>query len=278
MAIKLIACDAPEFFQFSIQDPASSSLEGMIFFHNYLLFFLIAIGTTVFWFLHEIILHFEKSKNIRSRIFTHSNLLEIFWTIFPSIILLLIAIPSFSLLYSLDDLINPALTLKIIGHQWFWSYEYSDPFLIDSTIYQNGIFFDSYLKTSSDLTGGMFRLLETDNRVMLPILLHIRLLITSSDVLHSWAVPSFGIKVDACPGRLSEASLFIKREGTFFGQCSEICGVNHAFMPIVVQAISKTNFLSWRLSKIDFFSNTKPLEHFSTNLHILANFLLTTTN
>ncbi len=270
MSIKLMSCDAPEFYQLTIQDPASSALEGMIYFHNYLLFFLIAIGVTVFWFLYEIIVRFSKVENSSAQIFTHSNLLEIFWTIFPSIILLLIAIPSFSLLYSLDDLINPSLTLKIIGHQWFWSYEYSDPFLVDSNTYKNGIFFDSYIKTTSDLTAGMFRLLETDNRIILPILLHIRLLITSSDVLHSWAVPSFGIKVDACPGRLSEASLFIKREGVFFGQCSEICGVNHAFMPIVVQSISKNNFLNWRISKIDLFSNIKLTEEFLTNKHIVA--------
>ena len=138
------------------------------------------------------------------------------------------------------------MTLKIVGHQWYWSYEYSDFSDNDKSVN-----FDSYMITTNDLTLGAFRLLETDNRVVLPTNTHIRLLITSADVLHSWAVPSFGIKIDACPGRLSQASLFVKREGLFFGQCSEICGINHGFMPIAVKCVNVDNFVSWISTKLE---------------------------
>ena len=143
-------------------------------------------------------------------------------------------------------IIDPEISLKIIGHQWYWSYEISDFSLINSDIE-----FDSYMLSSDDLTLGAFRLLEVDNRVILPIKTHIRLLITAADVLHCWAIPSFGIKVDACPGRLNQASLFIKRQGVYYGQCSEICGVNHGFMPIVVRAVSINTFVKWITSKLD---------------------------
>ena len=151
-------------------------------------------------------------------------------------------------LYSLDELIDPSVTLKIIGHQWYWSYEYSDY----SNIYDNeSLNFDSYMISTSDLTLGSFRLLEVDNRIVLPINTHIRVLITAADVLHSWAIPSFGIKVDACPGRLSQCSLFIKRSGLFFGQCSEICGINHGFMPIAIKSVPADTFISWITTKLE---------------------------
>ena len=161
---------------------------------------------------------------------------------------MLIAVPSFGLLYSLDELIDPTVTLKVVGHQWYWSYEYSDYATLEGGESLN---FDSYMIATEDLTHGSFRLLEVDNRVILPVNTHIRVLVTAADVLHSWAVPSFGIKVDACPGRLSQASLFIKREGTYYGQCSEICGVNHGFMPIVVKGVSVDNFVTWSAAKLD---------------------------
>jgi cytochrome c oxidase subunit 2 len=175
-------------------------------------------------------------------------LLEIVWTIIPALILVLIAVPSFALLYSLDEILDPQITLKIVGHQWYWSYEYSDYLTTQS---DEGFGFDSYLLSADDLTPGAFRLLEVDNRVVLPVNTHIRLLVSAADVLHSWAVPSFGIKVDACPGRLSQASLFIKREGVYYGQCSEICGVNHGFMPIVVKGVSVDTFVTWIAAKLD---------------------------
>lgn len=241
-------CDSPEHWQFGMQDPATPVMEGMIYFHNYLAFFLIVICVVVFWMLYVIFTNFEHSVNPTPTRFTHSSVLEIVWTIIPAVVLLLIAIPSFALLYSLDELVDPVLTLKVVGHQWYWSYEYSDYATLEGG---DTINFDSYMVPESDLVIGSFRLLEVDNRVILPINTHIRVLVTSSDVLHSWAIPSFGIKVDATPGRLSQASLFIKREGVYYGQCSEICGVNHAFMPIVVRGTTTNRFIEWISVKLD---------------------------
>jgi len=244
----LSLCDAPEAWQINLQDPATPEVEGMLFFHNYLLLFLTIISIFVVWMLYIVIIKFNEVVNSKPQKFTHYSLLEIIWTAIPAFILLLMAIPSFSLLYALDELIDPSLTLKIIGHQWYWSYEYSD--YSNATMGQ-GINFDSYIVSTDELTRGAFRLLEVDNRIILPILTHIRLLITSVDVLHSWAVPSFGIKVDACPGRLSQASLFLKRDGVFYGQCSEICGVNHGFMPITVAGVTPNAFLTWVCESIE---------------------------
>jgi cytochrome c oxidase subunit 2 len=244
-------CDGPEKWQLGVQDPATPAMEGMLYFHNYLVFFLILIGSFVFWMLYQVLINYNEFVNTTSNKFTHSSLLEIVWTIVPAAVLVLIAIPSFSLLYSTEELIDPSLTLKVIGHQWYWSYEYSD-----FVEYSDGesINFDSYMLSSSDLPLGSFRLLEVDNRVILPINTHIRVLVTAADVLHSWAVPSFGFKIDACPGRLSQGALFIKREGVFYGQCSEICGVNHGFMPIVIKSVVKDNFINWVSKKVETFN------------------------
>lgn len=169
---------------------------------------------------------------------THGVILEIVWTLIPVVILIGIAIPSFALLYSIDEIIDPSLTLKITGHQWYWSYEYTD--------YENEkIMFDSYMIPENELVIGERRLLEVDRKVWLPVNTYIRLLITAVDVLHAWAIPAFGIKMDAIPGRLNQVSLFIKREGIFYGQCSELCGVNHGFMPIAVKSVSLDIFEIW---------------------------------
>ena len=151
----------------------------------------------------------------------------------------------------MDEVIDPIITLKVIGNQWYWSYEYSD----NLEFSDESLIFDSYMVQEDDLLIGQFRLLEVDNRVIVPTNSHIRVLITASDVLHSWAIPSLGIKLDACPGRLNQTSMFIKREGVFYGQCSEICGVNHAFMPIVVEAVSLEDYLTWLKNKINFNVN-----------------------
>lgn len=147
----------------------------------------------------------------------------------------------FALLYAVDEIIDPALTLKVVGHQWYWSYEYSD-YADDSG---SGVQFDSYRVPDADLEEGNLRLLEVDNRVVLPVDTHVRLIVTAADVLHCWTVPSFGVKRDACPGRLNQASVFIKREGVFYGQCSEICGVNHAFRPIAVDVVPLSAYVDW---------------------------------
>lgn len=241
-------CDAPRPWQIGIQDPATPVAEGMIFFHNYLLFFLIVIGVFVMWMLFQIVIRFNENTNSTPQKFTHSAILEIIWTILPAFVLLLIAIPSFTLLYSLDEIIDPVITIKIIGHQWYWSYEYSDYAYLANG---NSIEFDSYMIPTNELPFGYFRLLEVDHRVVLPTKTHIRLLITAADVLHSWAIPSFGVKMDATPGRLSQVALFIKRQGVFYGQCSEICGINHGFMPIVVRAVNTNDFISWITYKME---------------------------
>ena len=153
-----------------------------------------------------------------------------------------IAGPSFALLYSIDEVVSPNINLKVIGHQWYWSYEYGDFLKTDTG---KGIMFDSYIVGEDDLSLGGLRLLEVDHRVKLPINQHIRVLVSSADVLHSWAVPSLGIKIDACPGRLNQVSLYILRKGVFYGQCSEICGVNHGFIPIVVESLDKEAYIDW---------------------------------
>jgi len=244
---KLVYTDSSEDWQLGLQDPATPIAEGMANFHDYLMFFIVVIGVFVCYFLCQIIINFSEENNVNVQKFIHFSVLEFIWTVIPAIILLFISIPSFALLYSLDELIEPTLTLKVIGHQWYWSYEYSDCLHFPTT---ESVNFDSYMIATSDLTKGTFRLLEVDNRVVLPIQTHIRLLVTSADVLHSWAIPSFGIKIDACPGRLSQGSLLIKREGVFYGQCSEICGINHGFMPIVIKTVSIDTFLTWVLSNI----------------------------
>ena len=246
----IIFCDASIDWQLGMQEPSTPVAEGIICFHNYLMFFIVFICFLVFYLLFYIIKIFSFSilNSPKPSSFTDFNLLEIVWTIFPAVILLFLSIPSYTLLYSLDELIDPDVTLKIIGHQWYWTYEYSD---FSNLSNGESINFDSYMVITNDLIKGSFRLLEVDNRVVLPIKTHIRLLITAADVIHSWAVPSFGLKVDACPGRLSQASLFIKRDGLYFGQCSEICGINHAFMPIAVKSVFKNDFTNWVFYKIE---------------------------
>ena len=237
--------------QISFQDPATPLAEGIIDIHHHIFFFLVLIFIAVSWVLYKILIHFSLKLN-NKKIFllshlrlTHHTLLEIIWTIIPSIILYLIAVPSFYLLYSIDEILDPSITLKAIGHQWYWSYEYSD-YKIDFDI----LTFDSYMLPEDELVKGQLRLLEVDNPIVLPVNTHVRLLVTATDVLHCWAVPSLGVKIDAVPGRLNQASIFLKRLGTFYGQCSEICGVNHGFMPIVVKSVYLENYTAWVINKL----------------------------
>jgi cytochrome c oxidase subunit 2 len=232
--------DSPVQYGWTFQDPATPIMEGIIDLFNFVSVILVVILVFVFWMLSRAVMMFK--HNSKSSTITHGLVIEIIWTSIPALILGVIAIPSFILLYSMDEIINPAITLKAIGHQWYWSYEITDG--------SETVNFDSYMITEDNLKLGQLRLLEVDNEVMLPILTHIRVLITSTDVLHCWAVPSLGIKVDAVPGRINQGSLFIKRPGKFRGQCSELCGVNHGFMPIVVEGTSINNYISWIASQI----------------------------
>ena len=240
--------DAARPWQMNFQDPATPIMEGIINFHNHIMFFLTIVAVFVTWLLARCVYFFEAQSNTKAEKWTHSTLLEIVWTLVPAFIFMAIAVPSFALLFSMDEIIDPAITLKVVGHQWYWSYEYSDYCSLDGGESLN---FDSYMLPEEDLSGGGLRLLEVDNRLVLPVKTHIRVLVKAADVLHSWAIPSFGVKVDACPGRLNQTSIFIKRTGVYYGQCSEICGVNHGFMPIVIEAVDLDNYISWIANKLD---------------------------
>lgn len=234
-------CDAPTSWQISFQEPATPVMEGIINLHHEIFFYLIVIFSLVGWMLFRTLVKYNESSNPKPNRFSHHTILEVVWTLLPAVVLISISVPSFALLYAMDEVIDPAITVKAIGHQWYWSYEYSDY----STSEEDSIVFDSYMVPESDLEEGQLRLLEVDNRMVVPVNTHIRVIATSTDVIHSWAVPSLGVKIDAIPGRLNQVSLFVERPGVYYGQCSEICGVNHAFMPIVVEAVELDSYLDW---------------------------------
>jgi len=229
--------DQPKLWGLGLQEAASPVMEDIRWFHDSLMMPIITIITLfVTALLIYVMIRFNKKANPTPSNFTHNTTVEVLWTVIPVIILVIIAIPSFKLLYKADRTSEPEMTLKVTGNQWYWSYEYPD----------NGdINFDSNLLEGKDLPEGAPRLLETDNKVVLPVDTNIRILVTASDVLHNWAVPAFGIKIDTIPGRLRETWVRITKEGTYYGQCSELCGVRHAYMPIQVQAVSKEKFQAW---------------------------------
>ena len=243
-------------WQMNFQDPATPIAGRIIEIHHHICFFLTIILIFVCWMIFRILNSFwsifpEQKHNLStnelnlltglSRLkLTHNATIEVIWTLIPSFILILIAIPSFGLLYAMDDIIDPEVTIKTVGHQWYWSYEYSD---YVSTV--GKISFDSYMIPDAELSLGQLRLLEVDNSVVLPVGVYVRVNVTAADVLHSWAVPSLGIKIDAVPHRINSGIIFLQRTGVFYGQCSEICGVNHGFMPIAVKSVSVDNYLNW---------------------------------
>nr|AWI62639.1 cytochrome c oxidase subunit II [Epimeria frankei] len=213
----------------SFQDSASPTLEQMIMFHDFTMTVLTMITILV-----SINMIFIMKYKFTNRFLLQDQTTEIIWTLIPVFILLAIALPSLQTLYLLDDPFTPNLTVKSIGHQWFWSYEYSDFPQME---------FDSYMLPSED-TKTNNRLLESDNSVLLPTLTKIRMISTSTDVIHAWTVPSLGLKTDSVPGRLNQLIFMIKRPGIFYGQCSEICGANHSFMPIKIEAMPISNFIT----------------------------------
>ena len=244
--------DAAYPWQIGLQDPASPGYSGICDLHDSINFFLVLILLAVFRILGVVIVLFRNNQ-ISAKYLNHATLAEVIWTISPAVILILIAIPSFSLLYILDEVISPTMTIKGVGHQWYWSYEYSDY----ESASGDAIEFDSYMVPDSDLSTGQLRLLEVDNRLNIPVDTHTRLVVQSTDVIHDFAVPSLGIKVDAYPGRLNQTFLLAEREGTFYGQCSEICGVYHGFMPIAVDSLSLEEYLTWLSSMSIFFSRNE---------------------
>ena len=222
--------DLPEKRQLNFQDPSSPIMEQIIILHDYTMFILTAILIFILWLLIK-----TSTNIIYWRNMNENTKLEIVWTTLPAIILTTIAYPSLKLLYATDEPIEPELTIKSIGNQWYWSYEYSD--------YENKqIEFTSYMIPTEELTEGSNRVLEVDNRLIIPINTNVRILITAADVLHSFTIPSLGIKADAIPGRLNQVNFLASRPGIFYGQCSELCGTNHSFMPIVIESTNLKNY------------------------------------
>nr|QOJ45029.1 cytochrome c oxidase subunit II [Allobates nunciatus] len=220
--------------QLGFQDAASPIMEELLHFHDHALMAVFLISTLVLYIISTLMT--TKLSNTNT---IDAQEIEMVWTIMPAVILIVIALPSLRILYLMDEISSPDVTIKTIGHQWYWSYEYSD---------FTNLNFDSYMVPSKDLSPGQFRLLEVDNRMITPIGMATRTLITAEDVLHSWAIPTLGVKIDAIPGRLNQTSFLIPRPGVYYGQCSEICGANHSFMPIVVESLPMKEFLSWTTS------------------------------
>nr|QFG38896.1 cytochrome c oxidase subunit II [Colus islandicus] len=223
--------------QLGFQDAASPLMEELIFFHDHAMMILVMIISLVGYAALSLMMNKYTCRSL-----VEGQEIETIWTILPAFILVFLALPSLRLLYLLDEVGNCSLTVKSIGHQWYWSYEYSD---------FSDIEFDSYMIPSNELEPGDFRLLEVDHRIVLPTQTDVRVLVTSADVIHAWTVPSLGVKVDAIPGRLNQLGFFIKYPGVFYGQCSEICGANHSFMPIVVEAVPLKNFMEWVINVSD---------------------------
>jgi len=231
---------APMSWGTGFQTAHSPVMEQLNEFHNVLLYIIIIISAFVLGLLGWIIIRYNKKRNPVPQQWSHNTILEMVWTAVPVIILLAIAIPSIRLLYYEDRAANPEMTLKAIGHQWYWSYEYPD---------HAGLAFDATIKDEKELAEGEPRLLATDNAVVLPVGVDIRILTTADDVIHAFALPSLGVKIDAVPGRINETWVRINSAGIYYGQCSELCGTNHGFMPIMVRAVSKEEFAAWVAEK-----------------------------
>nr|YP_010511696.1 cytochrome c oxidase subunit II [Palaeoagraecia brunnea]UXL83020.1 cytochrome c oxidase subunit II [Palaeoagraecia brunnea] len=219
----------------NLQNSATPLMEQLIFFHDHALMILLIITVLVAYIMGS--LFFNKFTH---RFLLEGQTIEVIWTILPAVTLVFIALPSLRLLYLLDESMDPMITIKTVGHQWYWSYEYTD--------FTTSCEFDSYMIPYHEMPETGFRLLDVDNRTILPVNTQIRMLITAADVLHSWTVPALGVKVDATPGRLNQINFFMNRPGIFYGQCSEICGANHSFMPIVIESINTKTFIKWMLN------------------------------
>lgn len=238
--LNLISNDVPTPWGMYFQDSATPITEGIHELHDSIMFYMIIVLCLVTYLMFSIVRVFGNTP-ITHKYMTHGTTLEVIWTILPAVVLILIAFPSFVLLYLSDEVVDPAMTIKAIGYQWYWTYEYSD-FINDSN---ETIEIESYIVPDDLLEEGQLRMLDVDNRIVCPVDTHIRFVVTSADVIHDFAIPSLGLKVDATPGRLNQTSALIQREGVFYGQCSELCGVNHSAMPIVIEAVSLPKFLEW---------------------------------
>jgi cytochrome c oxidase subunit 2 len=224
-------------WQLGFPKPASPVMEELVWLHNDFLLYIIGVITAFVLVLMVIIaIRFNRKANPVPSKTAHNTQLEILWTVVPIFILVAIAIPSLRAHYFIEDESNAEMTLKVLGYQWYWHYEYPD---------QGGFGFDSYMKKENELGPDEHRLLAVDNHVVVPVDTKIHVLLTGADVIHAWAVPAMGVKRDAVPGRLNESWFTANRTGRFYGQCSELCGVGHGFMPIVMDVVSKEEFATW---------------------------------
>ena len=228
--------DQPRDWQLGFQDAASQSMYEIVSFHNSILLpIIIAISVFVLFLMAYACFRFRESRNPNPSKTTHNVAIEVLWTLIPCLILIVMAVPSFKILYSQDTIPKADVTIKAIGYQWYWGYEYPD----------ENIIFDSYMIEDKDLLPGQPRLLAVDNEVIVPVNKVVKVLITANDVLHAWALPAFGVKRDAMPGRVNETWFKADRVGTFYGQCSELCGIKHAFMPITVKVVTDEEYQEW---------------------------------
>src|SRR5215470_7666249 len=228
--------EAPRPWQLGMQAPATPVKERLSAFHDELLVIIFLIALFVLGLLLYVIIRFNQRRNPVPTRTSHNTVIEMLWTVVPVLILVIIAIPSFKLMYFMDRVPNPDMTIKVTGHQWYWSYDYPD---------QGDLAFDSNLIPESDLKPGQKRLLDVDNPLVVPVDTVIRVYVTGTDVIHSWFIPSFGVQEYAVVGRLNESWMKVEHPGVYYGQCNQICGVNHAFMPIKVEAVTKDEFQHW---------------------------------
>jgi cytochrome c oxidase subunit II len=233
-------------WQMTFQDAFSPVAHQMHSFHNLLLWIIVAITAFVLALMIYVAIRYNRKANPIPSKTSHNTLIEILWTVVPVIILIVIAVPSFKLLYFGDRIEKADMTLKAVGYQWYWGYEYVD---------EGELEFEAVLVEEEELKEGQPRLLATDNNIVLPINTNIRLLVTAEDVLHSWAMPAFGVKLDAVPGRINETWMRIEKEGMYYGQCSELCGARHGFMPIAVKAVSKEEYAKWLVKAKEEFAS-----------------------
>ena len=244
ISIRLVA-EQPKDWQLGFQKSASKSMTDIVVFHDYMLLPIItAITVFVLFLVIYACIKFRATKNRIASQTSHNTTIEIIWTLVPCLILIIMAVPSFKVLYSQDKVPPADVTVKAIGYQWYWGYEYPD----------ENIIFDSYMIEDKDLKANQPRLLSVDNEVVVPVNKNIKVLITANDVLHAWALPSFGVKRDAVPGRINETWFKADRTGTFYGQCSELCGIKHAFMPITVRVVTEDEYKKWLLEAKEKFA------------------------
>ena len=231
-----VLANQPKDWQLGFQKAASQGMEDIVWFHDYMLVPIItAITVFVLFLVIYACIRFRASRNPVASQTSHNTLIEVLWTLVPCLILIVMAVPSFKVLYSQDTIPKADVTIKAVGYQWYWGYEYPD----------ENIIFDSYMVDEKDLKENQPRLLTVDNEIYVPVDKVVKVMITANDVLHAWALPSFGVKRDAVPGRINETWFKAERTGTFYGQCSELCGIKHAFMPITVNVVSENDYKQW---------------------------------